>query len=244
MSYYRYGGYPRYSTPKPDKEKNRLAVEKLKKKQPDISPVTVTGRKLAKTWWGMAWINNLERYSDYSNRLGRGSSYVRNGSVLDLKISSGLITSLVQGTRAKPYKVNISIKPLDKKTWRSIVDACEGKIESLQELVDGKFPEALAELFTAKGDGLFPTPREIEFDCDCPDWASMCKHVAATLYGAGTRLDEDPGLFFLLRDVRIEEMISKAVEQRSDQMLKKADKKTKRVIEDEDLSDVFGIDVK
>jgi len=234
--------YPEYVTVAEKKEKNKKKYEKLSKKNPDISPVVITGSKLAATWWGKAWNNNLETYSDYSNRMPRGRSYIRHGAILDLKITPGGITALVQGSRAKPYVINIAIASLAKNNWDEIIKSCEGKIESLQELLDGKFPKALAELFTAKNTGLFPSPKEISLNCTCPDWANMCKHVAAALYGVGARLDENPALFFVLRNVNIDELVSKAIAQKSESLLKKSGKKTGRVIND-DVSAMFGIDL-
>ena len=99
------------------------------------------------------------------------------------------------------------------------------------------------EIFTTQGKGLFPSPREIGFDCSCPDWATMCKHVAATLYGIGARLDQDPELFFKLRQVKMKDLVSEAVEGKTRELLKKARKKSARVIADSDLADVFGIDM-
>jgi len=240
MAYY--DGYE-YVTVAEKKAKAQKSLEKLKKKNPDMAPVIINGRSLAKTWWGKAWNDNLESYSDYSNRIGRGRSYVRNGAVLDLKIISGKISALVQGSRAKPYQVDIAIEPLSKNTWDTITKACEGKIDSLQELLDGKFPKALADLFTAQGKGLFPAPKEICFDCSCPDWATMCKHVAAVLYGVGARLDENPALFFILRNVNIDELVSKAIEQKTETLLKKSGRKSGRVISDGDIPAMFGIDM-
>ncbi|MBW2612824.1 MAG: hypothetical protein JRE12_10775, partial [Deltaproteobacteria bacterium] len=104
-------------------EKRAKALKKLKqlrKKNPNIEPVVVEGRTLAKTWWGKAWNNNLERYADYANRIGRGRSYIRHRAVLDLQIEPGKVTALVQGSRAKPYSVSIKIRKLSKKTWREI----------------------------------------------------------------------------------------------------------------------------
>lgn len=244
MTYMSYGyGFPKYVSAAEKREKSRKALEKLKKKDPGIEPVIVSGRKLAKTWWGIAWNDNLESYSDYSNRLDRGGSYVRNGAVLDLKIHPGGVSALVQGSKRTPYQVEITIKELDKKSWNSITKTCEGQIESLQELIEGKFPKALEELFTAKGKGLFPSPKEISFSCTCPDWASMCKHVAAALYGVGARLDENPALFFVLRNVNIEELVSKAVTEKSETLLKKSGRKSKRAIKKDDVSAMFGIDI-
>ncbi len=121
--------------------------------------------------------------------------------------------------------------------------ACEGKLDSLSELLMGKFPKALGEIFTVKGKGLFPSPKEIDFSCSCPDWAYMCKHVAATLYGIGARLDEDPSLFFKLRKVKVSDLVTQAVEDKTKKLLKKAKKKSARVIDDSDLASVFGIEI-
>lgn len=240
MSYY---GYFEYVPVSEKKERNKKAAEKLKKKNPGIAPIVVNGRKLTSTWWGKAWNDNLESYSDYANRMGRGRSYIRHGAILDLQIASGKITALVQGSEKKPYEIGIFINPLDKAAWDKITKACEGKIESLQELIGGKFPKALNELFTTKGKGLFPAPKEIKLSCSCPDYASMCKHVAAALYGVGARLDENPALFFALRDVNVNELISKAIVQKSETLLNKSGRKSKRVIESDDISAMFGIEL-
>jgi uncharacterized Zn finger protein len=240
-----YDGFPEYVSVAEKRARAKKAIEKLRKKNPDISPVVIEGRKLARTWWGKAWNDNLERYSDYANRIDRGRSYVRHGAVLDLQIMAGKITALVQGSRAKPYQVSITIQLLDKETWKSVMKACEGKIDSLSELLDGKFPKALAELFTEKGRGLFPNPKQISLNCSCPDYAQMCKHVSAALYGVGARLDENPGLFFALRGVQVEDLVEKAITEKSESMLKKSRQKTSRVIENgnEDLSAMFGIEL-
>lgn len=228
-------------------ERERMAqntIDKLKKKgKAELAPVIITGRQLARTWWGKAWNDNLKRYADYSSRIGRGSRYVRNGAVLDLKIEQGVIKALVQGSVRKPYKVEITIRPLLPEVWEKIRMAGEGKIESLQELIDGKFPPELSELFTAQGSGLFPAPKEISFNCSCPDWAVMCKHVAAVLYGIGARLDEDPTLFFTLRAVDIHDLISKAIQSKTQNMLSKSGAKSRRILEDADIGAMFGVTV-
>jgi len=241
MGYWNY--YPPYVTVAEKREKAARKLKQLRKKNPDIMPIVLEGSKLARTWWGKSWNRNLESYADYSNRIGRGRSYVRHGAVLDLQIASGRVESLVQGTRSKPYSVSVKIKAVNKKIWREIMTACEGKLDSFQDLLAGKFPKALGEIFTIQGKGLFPLPKEIDFSCSCPDWAYMCKHVAATLYGIGARLDEDPELFFKLRKVRVKDLITQAVEEKTHKLLKKAKKKTERVIADSDLADVFGIDM-
>lgn len=235
--------WPRYVSVAEKRAKAAKKLKQLKKKNPGMKPITIEGRAIATTWWGKSWNLNLEGYADYSNRIGRGRSYLRHGAVLDLQLDSGKVESLVQGSRVKPYSVSIKIKAVKKKVWQEIKAACGDKLDSLQGLLAGRFPKALGDIFMAQGKGLFPSPKEIEFSCSCPDWAYMCKHVAATLYGIGARLDEDPGLFFKLRKVKMKDLVTGAVKDSARKLLKKAEKKTGRIIADADLSDVFGIDM-
>ncbi len=242
MSYW--GGYYPYVSVAEKKAKATKKLKQLKKKNPGIKPVIIEGSAIALSWWGKSWNHNLERYADYSNRIGRGRSYVRHGAVLDLQIDSGKVESLVQGSRSKPYSVSVKIKAISENIWQEIKASCGGNLDSLQELLAGKFPKTLGEIFMAQGNGLFPSPKEIEFSCSCPDWAYMCKHVAVTLYGIGARLDEDPGLFFKLRKARVKDLVTEAVEDKTLKLLEKAKKKTGRVIAESDLADVFvGIDM-
>jgi len=243
MAYYDDYGYPRYVSVAEKRARARRKLEQLRKKHPDIRPVVIEGNTLVRTWWGKAWNGNLGKYADYANRIGRGRSYVRHGAVLDLQISPGQVKALVQGSQGSPYTITIKIKPISESVWKQIKAACEGQLASLQELLQGRFPKGLAELFTAKGSGLFPSPKEIDFHCSCPDWAYMCKHVAAVLYGIGTRLDEDPSLFFVVRKVKMEDLITQAVREKSEKLLKQAKRKTARVIDDADLGEVFGIEM-
>ena len=232
-NFYNYG--PKKAKPDP-----QIQLNKLRKKNPGIEPVVIDG-KLAKTWWAQAWNKNLEGYADYSNRIGRGRSYVRNGTVLDLAIAPGEVRALVQGSRAKPYEVTVSIMPLPKTKWSKIVGQCSHKIGNLEELAAGKFPQELMELFTERGEGLFPSPKEIAFACSCPDWAYMCKHVAAVLYGIGTRFDKDPTLFFQLRGIDFADLLKKSVDEKMKSMLKNANKVTDRVMMDVDTRELFGV---
>jgi len=238
-----YWGYPRYVSVAEKKAKATKKLKKLKKKIPDIKPIVIEGRALARTWWGKSWNKNLERYADYSNRISRGRSYVRHGAVLDLRIDSGKVMALVQGSTSKPYKVVISIKAISQTNLRTIKKRCKGQVKSLQDLLAGKFPKALGEIFFAEREGLFPNPQAISFNCSCPDWASMCKHVAATLYGIGARFDQDPSLFFKLRGVDTNDFIAQAVKDKTAELLKKTRKKSAKVIEGADLSAIFGIDM-
>lgn len=238
-----YWGYPPYVSVAEKRAKAARKLQELKKKNANICPICLEGSAIARTWWGKAWNCNLESYADYSNRIGRGRSYVRHGAVLDLQIAPGKVDALVQGSSSKPYSVTIQIKPVDHKIWKEIKGVSKGKLGSMQELLAGKFPKELGELFTVQGKGLFPSPKEITFSCSCPDWATMCKHVAAALYGVGARLDDDPGLFFTLRNVEMKDLVTEAVQDRTRQLLQKAKKTTGRVIAEADVADVFGIDM-
>lgn len=234
-------GYKNYVTQEELQYKAEKSLKKLKKKNPDIQPVIIEGREIAKTWWGKKWNENLESYADYSNRISRGKSYVKKNLVLDLTITKGTVIALVQGSRAAPYEVIIKIDSLKEKNWEKVREECNNSIESMEELVEGKFPKELERLFTEKKFGLFPSPEEIHFGCSCPDWANMCKHVAAVLYAVGARLDHDPMLFFGLRDIDSKGLVKRSMEIRLENMLKNAGKKSSREIGDEDVFDIFGV---
>lgn len=213
-------------------------MEKLRKKGLDVQPVEIEGRKIARTFWGEAWCDHLESFSDYENRLPRGRTYVRNGAVCHLDIAKGEIEAMVSGSEL--YKVNISIKTLPRKKWKDVKERCAGKIGSLIELLQGRLSENVMTVVTDRNKGMFPLPREISLKCNCPDWAVMCKHVAAVLYGVGARLDEKPELLFLLRGVDHEELISAEVGVAA--ATGKA-KGGRRRISDDAVADVFGIEI-
>jgi uncharacterized Zn finger protein len=238
--------FPRYVPMAERRTKALRQAEKFIKKNAGLKPVVVAGRTIASSWWGKSWNKNLERYADYSNRIGRGRSYVCNGMVLDLKIEKGTIQAIVAGSHKKPYQVSVRIKTLPSATWRLLVENAAGRIGSMQELLGGQFPEELGELFFSKDQGLFPKPAEISFDCSCPDWASMCKHVAATLFGVGARLDSAPELFFTLRGVSVNELVGQVAKQATEKLLTKEKVKSKRVMKTagtglEDIEALFGI---
>jgi uncharacterized Zn finger protein/aryl carrier-like protein len=235
--------YPKYVTVAEKKAKADKKLKQLQKKRPGIKPVVLAGTALARTWWGKSWNQNLERYADYSNRIGRGRSYVRHGAVLDLRIAAGEVTALVQGSSSQPYEIKISIAAIGASAWRAIKKQCDGRLKSLQDLLAGKFPKELSEIFLSEGNGLFPSPKEIKFACSCPDWASMCKHVAAALYGIGARLDEDPSLFFTLRNVRTDDLVVEAIQDKTAELLEKAQQKSTKIFADADLSSLFGIEL-
>lgn len=182
------------------------AAGKLSRSAGTYTPVRLEGKTLARSFWGKAWCANLESYSDYSNRLPRGRMYVRNGSVVHLEIRQGEIEALVSGSRL--YTVKIKISPVKEERWKALCRECAGGIGSLMELLAGKLSQRVMEIMTRRDFGLFPSPKEIKLDCSCPDWAEMCKHVAAALYGVGARLDEKPELLFLLRHVSHQDLVS------------------------------------
>src|SRR5947199_3705616 len=196
MSYHEWRPYVPVAARRCNAEKK---LSKLKMNVQAISPVTIEGRAIAKSFWGKSWCANLERYSDYENRLPRGRTYVRNGSVVDLQIAKSKVLAVVSGSDL--YRVTITIAPVTAIRWKAICRDCAGTIDSLVELLQGRLSKGVMDRVCREGDGLFPSPREIELSCSCPDWADMCKHVAAALYGVGARLDEKPQLLFALRGV-------------------------------------------
>jgi hypothetical protein len=217
----------------------RLAKTTKGKPARTLSPIApIEGHKVVRSFWGKAWCDNLESYSDYANRLPRGRSYVRHGCVADLQIGPGRVTALVSGTSL--YQITIDIEPLAARRWASVTTSCAGQIDSLVELLRGAFPDSILKLVTNRDTGLFPAPREIRLDCSCPDWAGMCKHVAAALYGVGARLDEKPELLFTLRGVDHADLLGGAVASASHVGGKPAGVK---VLEEADLSSVFGIEI-
>ncbi|MBL4818095.1 MAG: SWIM zinc finger family protein [Deltaproteobacteria bacterium] len=231
------GGWPAYVPV----AKRRLQAEKkikaLSKKGQVVSPIKLDGKTIAKTFWGKAWCNNLERYNDYENRLPRGRTYVRNGFVIDLQITKGQVKAMVIGSHV--YHSSISIQKVSLKRWKSLVESCTGQIGSMLELVQGKFSKSVMEFMTHEATGLFPDPKEISLDCSCPDGAYLCKHLAAVLYGVGARLDQSPELLFALRHVDHQDLITAV----STMPVLKKGRRSKKTIQESGLSDVFGIEI-
>src|SRR5258708_18032137 len=212
-------------------------MAKLNKQGRPVSPVIIEGRAIVTTFWGKAWCDNLERYSDFENRLPRGRTYVRNGSVIDLQIGPGEVKALVSGSEI--YKVRVKVVPVTKVRWRSICTDCSGAIDSLIELLQGRFSKGVMDRVCRQKTGLFPAPHEIKLKCSCPDWADMCKHVAAVLYGIGARLDQQPDLLFRLHQVDEKELIAGA----GSAPLGKTAPAATKVLGSEDLSTLFGLDI-
>jgi len=237
-SYGGWGGFAPYVSVAERQAQAQGKIQTLRKAGKTVSPVEIAGRKIATTFWGGAWCDNLEGYSDYANRIPRGRTYVRNGSVIDLQIGNGQVEALVSGSSI--YTVRISVTPMPAPRWKTICGQCAGGIDSLVELLQGRFSTAVMAHLCQQGSGLFPTPDEITFSCSCPDWASMCKHVAATLYGVGARLDHQPELLFRLRQVNEQELITRAG---VDVPLAKKGPAKSKVLADQDLARVFGVDL-
>ena len=239
-----YQSYENYSQPSVEdlQRKARASATQAKKKGQVLEPVVVETKKgpVCRSWWGQSWCENLERYADYASRLERGRRYVRSGTVVDLKIRRGRVEARVQGSRKTPYKVEIRISPVSEEKMQRIIEKCGRKISNMEALVYGEFPEDLKELFTEK-DGLFPKPTEISFMCSCPDWALMCKHVAAAMYGIGVRLDENPFYFFELRGIDVERFIDVTLENKVESMLSNADCQSSRIIREDDVMELFGV---
>lgn len=235
MSYYEWKPYVSVAERRKKAEK---AASKAKKSGADLSPIEPCRGAIAKTFWGKAWCDNLERYSDYANRLPRGRTYTRNGSVIDLKITAGEVRAQVAGSRL--YTVHVSVAAVAATRWQAIGADCSGSIDSLVELLQGKLAKPVMERICTPDTGLFPAPKDIKFSCSCPDWASMCKHVAAVLYGVGARLDQQPELLFSLRRVDARDLVAQA-----GAGLPKAKKApaASKVLDDSALADVFGIEM-
>lgn len=239
MSFFRWG--PKLSVEQQRKQaEKKLAQLRNGKGGHNLSPVVIDGRTIASSFWGKSWCANLERYSDYSNRLPRGRSYVRHSCVIDLQIAKGEISAQVSGSSL--YKIKITIAPLAGQNWTSVCGDCSSSIDSMVELLQGRLSKAVMDRVCRQGDGLFPAPKDIKLSCSCPDGAYMCKHVAATLYGVGARLDDRPELLFVLRGVDQQELIASAGATPGVAASKKAAKSIK-VLADADLASVFGLDM-
>ena len=238
MSYYGWR-WPAYVSVAERKRKAAKKVQQLNKKRKKVEPVVIEGRTIAKTYWGKSWCKNLESYSDFANRIPRGRSYVRNGAVIDLKVSTGFVEALVCGNDV--YKVTIDIATLAKKRWKVIVKACSGKIDSVIELLKGKFSKSVMEMIASRETGLFPHPGEIKISCTCPDYAEVCKHVAAVFYAIGARFDVNPELLFILRQVDHNELVvsGSALET----LIERDVGREEKALASDDLSSIFGLDI-
>jgi uncharacterized Zn finger protein len=215
------------------------AARLAKKEKRTLAPVTIEGRKIATSFWGQAWCDHLEHHCDFENRLPRGRTYVRNGSVIDLQVQRGQVRAIVSGSDI--YQVTIKIKTLAPAGWKRIKEQCSRSIASLIDLLQGRFDEGIMRRLSDPQTGLFPRPAEIDMKCSCPDWATMCKHVAAALYGVGARLDVAPQLLFTLRSVDHLELINQAVA--ADNLDQALHTSAESALAGNDLEELFGIEI-
>lgn len=230
------GGWPAYVPVAERRRKAERETEKLRRKGHPVAPVKIEGRAIVTTVWGKAWCDNLESYRDYESRLPRGRTYVRNGSVIDLQIGAREVKALVSGSSI--YKVTIAIASVPAVQWRSICADCAGRIDSLVELLQGQLSKGVMERICRQGTGLFPKPSDIKFSCSCLDYASMCKHVAAVLYGVGARLDSSPELLFRMRAVDENDLLADL-----DGAMSALGSAGGRTLVAEDVSALFGLDM-
>ncbi|WP_343676633.1 hypothetical protein [Paraburkholderia heleia] len=233
-----YGEWKPYVPVAERRKKAGQLVARAIKAGKTLSPVAPYRGAIAKTFWGKAWCDNLEHYSDYESRLPRGRTYVRNGSVIDLQITTGRIRAQVMGSSL--YEIDIDVAACPEKQWRALRAECESSIDSVVELLQGKLSAAVMGRICKPGTGLFPAPKDIRFGCNCLDWAAMCKHVAAVLYGIGARLEQQPELLFTLRGVDPADLVNSAGANLSGTGAGPASGK---VLDDAVLGDVFGIDI-
>lgn len=234
----KYFEWPRYVPVAERRAKAAAELQKLMKKNGFVAqPVEIAGRKIADSFWGKGWCDHMESFNDYANRLPRGRTYVKNGSVCHLEIKAGRIEAMVSGSTM--YNVVIGVAPLARRKWEAVKSSCVGGVGSLIDLLRGQLSSGVMEVVCHKNTGLFPLPGEIEFRCDCPDSAAMCKHIAAVLYGVGARLDRAPEKLFLLRGVNHEEMVDLSAAGRQ----AAAAGSSRRRMAPSSLADVFGIDL-
>ncbi len=147
------------------------------------------------------------------------------------------------GDPAAAANHNVTVQPVQSAQWKSICQDSAGSIPSLVEILQGKLSTAIMQRICEPGKGLMPTPKEISFDCSCPDWAGMCKHVAAVLYDVGARLDQQPELLFTLRHVDAKDLIQVADGGLVTALKASRAPKAAKVLDDSLLADVFGLEM-
>jgi uncharacterized Zn finger protein len=237
MSRY-WGEWAPYVSVAQRRKKAEREMRKLRGKNHRIAPVVIEARAIARTVWGKAWCNNLKSYRDFESRLPRGRTYVRNGSVVDLQVAPLAVNALVSGSSI--YQIRVDIAPMPKARWRAICRDCAGDIDSVVELLQGRLSSGVMERLCRQDEGLFPGPSEIKFSCSCPDYASMCKHVAAALYGVGARLDESPELLFRLRALDLNDLLAQVD---ASVPLSTTEPAAGKILAGDDISALFGIEM-
>ncbi len=228
--------FPEYVSKAEKTAKALKDIKRIAKTIKNVQPVEAFNGPIAKTFWGKSWCLNLEKYAYNYNRLERGRSYVRAGCVCHLDIQKGRILAKTSG--AKLYTTIIDIAPLSENLWQALCDSCAGHTASVLELLQGKISDEIMQKMCHPTLGLFPTKKDIKFSCSCPDSAIMCKHVAAALYAVGRRLDNEPEMLFLLRNVNAEELVTQKLT-----FIPEDACSIDETLQNAELGDIFGIDI-
>ncbi|MEU0946139.1 SWIM zinc finger family protein [Streptomyces canus] len=167
----------------------------LRRTFPAFPPHASEDARFAATWWGNAWVAALEEGALDAKRLARGRGYAEQGNVDAITVTPGLVLAYVQGSRARPYRVQVRLRTLGDADWDRFLDLAADRTGHIAALLDGEMPEALAEC----GVPLLPGPGDLEPQCSCPDRGHPCKHAAALCYQTARLLDADPFVLLLLR---------------------------------------------
>lgn len=147
---------------------------------------------IGESWWSRRFVDVLESFA-LGTRLTRGRSYARAGQVLAIDVAPGVVTAEVQGSRPKPYRVKIGLRPFPKPVWRRIEETLSAQALYSARLLAGDLPPELEQVFAEVGAPLFPTGiGDLDLTCNCPDYAVPCKHLAATFYLLAEAFDADP----------------------------------------------------
>lgn len=221
-------------------ERNKIPDKTPTNKQSEVYTIAITGNKITRNWWGMAWQNKILSYSDYANRLPRARSYVRTGKVQELTVMPNCVTAKVKGSHEHSYNVTITIDPLSKEAKSQLISLFTEHISSMHELLTGAFPKSFADELLGGAHPLFPTDTELHLQCTCPDWACLCKHVGAVLYGIGVVFDSNPSMFFTLRDLELSSLMQSTIDEHLDFYLEKAALKSTRHIDESAITSIFG----
>jgi uncharacterized Zn finger protein len=161
----------------------------------------------AANWWAKRWLAVLEHYG-LGSRLQRGRNYARSGQVLSIDVRPGLVQARVQGSRPRPYAVDIRVSLLADGEWKRALDAISQQAIFAAQLLDSEMPQEIETAFNEAGVALFPAKmQEIQTRCSCPDSSNPCKHIAAVYYLLGEQFDLDPFLIFTLRGRTREQVI-------------------------------------
>lgn len=235
--------HSRYNLDSRLKAKFKRKLVNLQKKNPKINPYTLTTKALAINWWAKAWNANLKNYTFNNVRLEKGKLNLRCGALADLQIKSGQVKAIILGSKIEPYNVKITFEPIPEANWLKIQKLYDGHLESFEKILENNFPKNMSDIYTSKPLGLFPSKKQISFNCDCSTRVNICKHTAVALYTLGAMIDNDIQLLFKLRGVSAIDLISRSIHAERKSILKKARTKSASALNDTDLSNIFKIEI-